>query len=257
LLDKTKSFFPVDLDTTDYSKVAAYIDELNINQAKLLVYIRKVNELKVLDSLQTAAPFSHYRFTWLSFAPKVNQTDYPIYDPGNAAALYTKTQSDYFFSATVSYNRLWSYKKFKWMIYPGITVSNARVFDSADSLAVTIAQPLPAGVANVQPIKSTGFYKDFVNPQWNWGVTVPFMFYWTKGYGIDVGTGLKFNHGTTDFNAHAGFFFSIAAASEAITVEPIIRYDDDKSQTYARNRDKFSFGFSLSLALPTFISGGK
>ncbi|WP_121811681.1 hypothetical protein [Mucilaginibacter kameinonensis] len=257
LLEKTKAFFPTDLDTTDQAKVGAFIDELNTNQKTLIPYVRKVSELKVLDSLQTAAPFSVYRFTWVSFAPKLNQTDYPIYDPNNAAASYTKTQSDYFFSATLSANRLWSYKKFKWMVYPGITVSNARVFDPADSLTVTIPQPLPAGVSNVQSIKSTGFYKEFVNPQWNWGVNLPFMFYWTKGYGIDIGTGLKFNHGTTDFNAHAGFFFSISAAKEAITIEPIIRYDDDKKQTYERNRDKFSFGLSLSLALPTFMSGGK
>lgn len=138
LLDKSQDFFPEALDTTDYKQVGDFIDDLKANQSTLLPYVACARRIKVLDSIQNLAPFGHYLFQWVSFTPKINQTDYPIYDPGNADKLFTRTESDYFASFALSYNWLWSYKKHKVFFYPGLTLQNSRIFKSSDSLSVNI-----------------------------------------------------------------------------------------------------------------------
>jgi hypothetical protein len=82
------------------------------------------------------------------------------------------------------------------------------------------------------------------------------MLYWTSGWGIDAGVGYKIQPAANDFNTHIGVFFSIPATGggDNITLEPLVKYDNDKSMTYAKNFDKFTFGFSVSFAIPTYLS---
>jgi hypothetical protein len=258
-LDDVKEFFPVGLDTADMIKVQDFVDDLNQarHQKDLLDYVRDEKSLTLLDSLQNSAPFTHFNFLWLTLSPKLNQKNYPIYDAGNVADTYTRTESDYYFSVATSVNYLKSWKKFKLLLYPGIAVQNARIFNQEDSISLNIESPFINGGDSLKKVKSTGFYPSVAARKWAYTFTFPIMLYWTSGWGIDAGIGYKIQPAANDFNTHLGVFFSIPAAGggDNITLEPLIKYDSDKSMTYAKNFDKFTFGFSVSFALPTYLSG--
>ncbi|WP_439697456.1 hypothetical protein ACFGVS_03375 [Mucilaginibacter sp. AW1-7] len=258
LLVELKDFFPEKMDTTDMAQVKLFANDFKVSGHKnaLLDYKQDVKAVKFLDSLQTSAPFSHFRYIWFTLSPKLNQKDYPIYDPGNVAKDYTKTESDFYFSVTGSLNWLWSWKKFKVLVYPGLTLSNARVYDPADSIGLSIQKNYIPGDDNVKSVKSTGFYPVVADRQWVKSITLPVMLYWTKGMGIDAAAGLKLQSGANDFNARLGFFFNIPTTKgESITLEPLIKYDNDKSKVYDRNFDKFTMGFSVSFAVPAYLTG--
>jgi hypothetical protein len=203
------------------------------------------------------APFTHFRYSWVTISPKLNQKNYPIYDPGNVSDTYTRTESDYYLSVACSYNLMWSWEKFKLLLYPGIGIQNARIFKASDSISLNIDKPYIPGNDSLRSIKSTGFYPSVAPRSWVKIFSLPVMLYWKEGYGIDAGLGYKLQPGSNDFNAKLGFFFSLPTGTDGktVTIEPLLKYDDDKSQTYARNFDKFSFGFSLSFAIPSYISG--
>jgi len=256
LLADVKDFYPDDFDPKDYTKLGGFIDELYNNKTALTDYVTSVRRLKILDSVQAAAPFTKFRFIWVTLSPKVNQKDYPIYDPGNVANMYTKTVSDYYFSLAGTLDFLWSYKNSKLFFYPGLAIQNARIYNSSDSLSISIQKPLTPGVDSIQSIKTTGFYPKVADRHWVYALTLPIMYYWNKGYGIDAGIGYKIQPAANDFSARIGFFFTVpTAGGQTLTLEPLVKYDNDQSQTYAKNFDKFSLGFSVSLSIPTFISG--
>lgn len=258
LLDDVKEFFPDGLDTTNMIKIQDFVDDLNqtTHQSNLLDYIRDEKNLKLLDSLQNSAPFTHFNFLWITLSPKLNQKDYPIYDAGNVAETYTRTESDYYFSVSSSLNYLKSWKKFKLLLYPGIAIQNARIFDPKDSVSLNIEKPYVTGSDSLKSIKSTGFYPNVAGRKWAYTFSFPVMLYWTSGWGIDAGVGYKIQPAANDFNTHIGVFFSIPATGggDNITLEPLVKYDNDKSMTYAKNFDKFTFGFSVSFAIPTYLS---
>jgi hypothetical protein len=259
LLDSVKEFFPEELDTTDMNKVQRFVNALNDQerQKRLITYVTQLYEGKLLDSLQNSAPFTHFRYGWLTLTPKVNHKDDPIYAPGDAENNYTRTESEYYFSSGLSWNILWAWKKFKFMLYPGVTVQRSRVFDPADSLSININKPFISGTDTLISSKSTGFYPTLAPFKWSYNFTLPVMFYWDKGWGIDAGVAYKIKPVANDFNAHVGVFFSVAAGGggDNITIEPLIKYDTDKSIPVTKNFDKFTLGVSVSFAIPTYISG--
>jgi len=258
LLSQLKDYYPENLDLSDENEVKAFIEDLIKNSNNLITYVDSKRRLAKLDSVQTNAPWTHFTFQWLTISPKINQKDSPIYDPTAAGSLFTKTDNDYYPSLAMSYNILWSFEKSKVLIYPGFAIQNNRVYVSSDSLSVNIQHPLNAGVDSVQIIKSTGFFAKRADRKLAFTVNLPIMYSWSPGIGIDAGTAYKIQSQANDFSVHLGFFFSVPTKDgQTITLEPLFKYDNDKSQTYAHNFDKFSFGINLSFALPGYIANGK
>lgn len=258
ILNQLSGYFPDHFDSNSCSDNADFLDSLAEHRLEWAADLSDQDNLTVLDSLQRAAPWTRFRYNWLSGSLKLNQKNHPLLDPMANVNLYTRDFHDVFFSASVSYNFMFSdlLKKVIHYVSPTLNFDDERGFVDDSLLNLQVQHPLTVNSDTLYAVKSTSFYRQKANRKNNFGLEVPYVFYYPKtGFGLDLAVGTKFSNKLDNLYARFGFYIPITVDKDnTVTIEPIVRLNKLNKSSLSFLKDQLSFGFNISVTIPKFLT---
>ncbi|MES1181854.1 MAG: hypothetical protein ABUL44_03575, partial [Flavobacterium sp.] len=214
------------------------------------------NFIAQTDNLQYSTPVKK-PLIWLAGGVLYNNAAQSILDL-NAKSL-TKTFYNEYITAKISGNLLWVYPSGRrFYISLNGNFSNTRNFKDKNKKTVNFQSPVMLGNSQGLKLDSSISYFDKVAGRLNTVYfELPMTWYWPKSnWGIDVAIRAGIND-PKDNNAGArvGIYVPVGKKdANVILIEPLFKVDNLFSSS--KNdffKDNFSFGFNLSVSLPSFL----
>jgi len=172
--------------------------------------------------------------------------------------LYTQNYHDVFFSASLSYNFMFSnvLKKVIHYVSPTLSFDNQRNFVDDSLLNVQAQHAFTVNSDTLYITKSTSFYRQKADRKSNFGFELPYVLYYPKtGFGLDLAVGTKFSNKLDNLYARFGFYIPITVDKDnTVTIEPIVRLNKLNKSSLSFLKDQLSFGFNISVTVPKFLT---
>jgi len=252
-----------DWDLWPADEVGSFVNQIRLkhkayNWENIVDQRRK---MQMYDSVQSNAWWKSFRYYWFSGGIQYNHSINPLFDSSaGVAKLFTKDSYDEYFTAQVSWNILFSNqnKGINTWISPTVKFSSQKPFDP-DSLISLQKQSLfiVAGDTIVATNKTTSFYRHDTARRFQVSVELPFTKYWVdKKFGIDIAATCILSPSFDQLGARVGIYIPISTGDKQIVIEPLLNFIKLNRGHLTFLKDQVSFGFSLSVSIPKFITGG-
>jgi hypothetical protein len=230
-------------DTLDTSNQFALTLEHARQQANQLALDKRHH---FYDSLQQQVSWVRKWRSWGSFQFLRNSIEQPVFNAANRAQTYADVYRDTYWRLQASYNGLMEGKTVNLAASLGGGTSNAVVFRKADLLTYQTSawQPTGMGTDSALVVTQKSLYASIPTRVRYWNVQTQF-----------TGT---LNKGLPGFGLTTTYEVLLAHDTHAIhniTLGVIVPLRTDKSTVLfiPQARDRWSFGFTVTATLPTFI----
>jgi len=218
-------------------------------------------KLAKYDSVQRGAWWTGFTYFWFSGGLQFNQAINPIFDStAGASKLFTHDDYDQFFTAQFSINFLKSNnsKGVNTWFFPTFKFNTQKIFNSDSLFTIQKQSRLIVGQDTLNMVnKTTSFYLNDVQRKPSLTFELPMAKYWTDQHlGIDLSASFTFLPKFDQLAARAGVYIPITAADKVVIIEPLLNFTKLNKGHLVFLKDQLAFGFSISVSIPKFITGG-
>ncbi|MBC9914574.1 hypothetical protein [Chitinophaga varians] len=254
-----KGILPVDWDQKYPKKVYALVRKIDTTLVDDSIASNQQRLLGRLNELQQIAPWNSFYYWWVSGGVQINQATNAIFNPGaGIKELFKRDERDVFVSGQFSFNFFRNGKRNLTNQWLSITLkyTSQKKFDSKDQINIQAESLFPVNGDTVVAIgKSVSFYKNDVERKDYISMEIPFTYYWVnKKFGVDVAAGFDLSPKFDNLAARFGIYVPISSGDKVVTVEPLLKFINLNKSGLVFFQDQVTFGFSLSVAIPKFVS---